>query len=192
MIVPFQDHAHNGVLHNGFGIEVVGADYNHFKAGLYRSWLVDPQSIVVELPTTRSGFMTDYASYQKERTRIGGHSDTYELARRVVLNRILRERARKTYKIKLKFPSDYDLTNVVFTPGNSPFGEIIPQITPTIIKYPVSETMTMQGVEVDLAYRVTCIEEEPRRAVAVANDKNPYADSLTAALHGMNFFDSNP
>lgn len=59
LIVPFQDHVHNGVLHNGFGVEIIGADYANYRAGFYRAWLKTGNRIVVQLPTVNSG-MTDH------------------------------------------------------------------------------------------------------------------------------------
>ena len=104
LIVPFQDHPDNGILHNGFGIEIIGADFNHYRAGLYRGWLRTANKVVIQLPTGRSTLTRFNDAYQRERARLGGHSEAYELARMVVRNRILGNRNCQTYNLELVFP----------------------------------------------------------------------------------------
>lgn len=188
LIVPFQDHVDDGVLHNGFGVKVVGADYSLYRAGAYKAWLRSSHEMVIRIPTARSTLLGSYGPYQKERGRIGGHSETYEVARAVVRNRILASTERGYYQLHIVFPSEYDLTNAIFSPGTAPFGPIIPQVTPVLVKTKVTESKTLTGIEVDLAFRVSAVEEEPRRAIAaIRNDDT--ADALAKALHGMDFDD---
>lgn len=190
LVVPFQDHVDDGVLHNGFGIEVIGADYSLYKEGVvYKAWLVNSHEMVIRLPTARSSFLNrNYRPYEKERTRLGGHSETYEMARMVVRNCILDTCERGYYNLRLVFPSDYSLTNAVFSPGHAPFGQITPQVTPVMTKNKVSSQRTLAGIELDIAFRVTASEEEPRRAVAPIR-RGDTAAELEAALNGMTFSD---
>ena len=186
--VPFQDHVHNGILHNGFGIEVSGADFNLFERNLYRAWLVGPHEVVVQFPTARNALLgrNAQANYDANRARLGGHSETYEVARMVIRNRIRANAEREYYKILLKFPQEYNLTNGVFTPHAAPYGEIQPQITPVLTDALIDQASgnRLHGVEVDIAYRVTIVEEEPRRAMDV-QAQNPAAEMLQNALRGM-------
>ena len=140
----------------------------------------------MQLPTARSTFLTTegLASYQEQRARIGGHSDTYEVARLVVRNRIMSQTERKSYFLRIMFPSEFSLTNAVITPNHSPFGEIDPQITPVEVSIAVSSSRTIKGLEVDMSFAVTIVEAEPRRAVA-GTTENPHAQQLDDAVNGM-------
>lgn len=191
MLVPFQDHVHQGVLNNGFGIEITGADFTSFRSGRYRAWLRNSHEVVLQLPVARSTFLTEtgITSYQAQRQRLGGHSDTYEVARMVVRNRILAKPSRLVYFVLLVFPAEYELTNSVFSPNGGVAGEIAPQITPVEIQNRISATRNAGAIEIDIAFAVTIIEEEPRRAINVAGD-NQYADQMDQALAGMTFNDN--
>jgi len=142
----------------------------------------------VQLPTARSSFITGHANYEANRQRLGGHSETYEVSRMVVRNRIIGQLGREFYKIRVRFPEEYNLTNAVFTPGATPFGEITPQVTPVLVNQVVDHASdrSMSGVELDIAFRITLVEEEPRRA-AIAPQQNPAAALLQKAMNGMDF-----
>jgi len=187
VLVPFQDHPDNGVLHNGFGIEILGADFNAYREGGYRAWLKSTREVVLQLPVARSTFTTDHSrvSYQAQRQRLGGHSETYELARTVVRNRILGQNtSRRVYFLLLVFPNDFELTNAVFSP-NSTMGEIEPQITPVEVSNLINTSRTILGVELDIAWAVTIIEDEPR-TVTAAQD-SCHAQDLEKVFDGMTF-----
>lgn len=186
IIVPFQDHVDNGVLHNGFGVEVVGADFRLFREGVYRAWLCTSNTIIVQLPTVCSTLIHHVANYTNERQRLGGHSETYEVARMVVRNRILANSARQHYNLEVVFPQEYELTNAVFSPGASPLGRIDAQVTPVLVPCQVSDTRTLTGIEIDLCFAVTIVEEEPCIATAPIG-QNGEADQLNQMLQGMNF-----
>ena len=188
ILVPFQDHPNNGVLYNGFGLEIEGADFSMYRKGHYRAWLRGEHEIVVHLPVSRSSFIDpkSISSYDTQRTRLGGHSETYEVARMVVRNRILSNKSRQTYFLLVVFPDEFTLTNAVFTPHRTPFGEIDPQITPVEVGSQVSESRVIKGIVVDIAFAVTIVEDEPRRATAIAT-QNPQAESLDQAMSGMVF-----
>lgn len=192
-LVPFQDIPSHGVLHNGFGIEISGADYNNFREGRYRAWLRNHHEVVLRLPTVRSTMLTPHghASYEAQRQRLGGHSDTYEVSRMVVRNRLLANEGRQKYHLLLVFPREYDLTNAVMTPHHSPFGEIEPQITPVEVNNVVGTGRSIVGIEVDIAFAMTIVEEEERRAVATATDK-PQAQAMDDAMQGMTFVAAPP
>lgn len=189
-LVTFQDYPSNGVLYNGFGIEIHGADFNMYRQGRYRAWLRNPRSMVVELPSSRSTFMTEVGltSYQAQRQRLGGHAATYETARLVARNRVLAQQARHTYFLLLAFPEEFELTNAVLSP-NSVNGEIAAQITPVENAAQINPTRTVVGLEVDVAWAITIVEEEPRRVTAVAAN-NVQANDLDQAMDGMLF--ANP
>ena len=184
LIVPFQDHVDNGVLHNGFGIEITGADFRQYRQGRYRAWLRTTNRVVVQLPTARSGFVHEIDNYNRQRHQLGGHSETYEVARMVVRNRILANVARQSYNLELVFPDTFELTNAVFSPGTSPLGRINPQVTPVIIPCQVAEGRVMHGIEVDLCFCVTIVEEEPCVA-NFAGEENDDKAALNQALAGM-------
>lgn len=186
LIVPFQDHVDHGILHNGFGIEIVGADFANYRAGLYRAFLRTSNRVVVQIPTARSSLMRHYDNYVEQRRRLGGHSETYEVARMVVRNRIMARPIRQHYNLELVFPEEYELTNAVFSPGTAPLGRIEPQVTPVLIPCQVSSQRTVVGIECDLCFAITIVEEEPRVATT-AVDHNADADALDAALEGMTF-----
>ena len=188
VLVPFQDLSDNGVLNNGFGIEIHGADMDLFRAGSYRAWLRNGNEMVVSFPASRNSFLSPegIASYQAQRQRIGGHSDTYEVARMVVRNRIMSNRDRQLYYLLIRFPEEYTLTNAVITPARAPFGECDPQITPLESPAHLENNRVVNGLAVDIAFRVTIVEDEPRRAVAGVAD-NAHAQMLDDAINGMNF-----
>lgn len=186
LIVPFQDHTDNGVLHNGFGIEVLGADFAMYKEGKYKAWLRTTHSVVVQFPTAPSSFLKHVLLYQRERNRLGGHSETYEVARRVVLNRLLANVSRQTYTVEFVFPEEYELSNIVFSPNSAPLGQIDPQVTPVLIPTAVNETTTLTGIVVDVCFAVTIVEEEPRVAIP-SGDINQEAGQLDTLLQGMTF-----
>ena len=186
VLVPFQDLTSQGVLYNGFGIEIHGADLELFRNGSYRGWLRNGHQMVIQLPTSRGSFLTQEGvdSYARQRTRIGGHANTYEVARLVVRNRMMQNRDRQVYFLLLQFPHDFTLTNAVITPNHAPFGEASPQITPVEVLARVDNTRVVNGLVVDIAFRVTIVEDEPRRAVAVGAD-NPHAEMLENVMNGM-------
>ena len=188
LLVPFQDYPSGGILYNGFGVEISGGDFGNYREGRYRAWLKSSHEIVLQLPVARSTLLTQHGinSYQAQRQRLGGHSETYEVARMVVRNRIQAQGARHVYYLLIVFPAEFELTNAVFTPNNSPYGEITPQITPVEVSNPIDEQRCIRGIEVDIAFGVTIIEEEPRRAIA-GTSSNPHADALANALNGMKF-----
>jgi len=186
LIVPFQDHTENGVLHNGFGVEVLGADFALYKEGFYKGWLRTPNIMILQVPSVSSSLLCHSDSYTRERSRIGGHSETYEVARQVVVNRILSNAKRQTYTLQLVFPEEYELTNSVFSPNNSPLGRINSQVTPVLIPNKVNANTTLTGIVVDVCFRVTIVEEEPRVALA-SSDQNPEAEHLDTLLSGMMF-----
>lgn len=69
MLILFQDHADDGVLHNGFGIEILGADFNLFKKGYYKAWLVDASTVIPvgrlrQLCTIQKGAYTDWRAFR--------------------------------------------------------------------------------------------------------------------------------
>lgn len=74
----------------------------------------------------------------------------------------------------------------MFTPGNAPFGRIAPQVTPVLVRSQVSSDRTVVGIEVDLAYAVTIVEEEPRQAANRPTENDDEA-ALDVAMQGMSF-----
>lgn len=186
LIVPFQDHTHNGVLHNGFGVEITGADFTLFRDGLYRGWLTDTNKVVLQIPVGRSSLLRHVDNYQRERNRLGGHSDTYETARMVVVNRINAQEERQTYFLELVFPEEFELTNAVFTPANVPYGRITPQVTPVLTPVEISATRTINNIAVDIRFAVTIVEDEARVATAQAAN-NPDMEQINNAIQGMTF-----
>ena len=91
LLVPFQEHPSSRILYNGLGVEVTGADFENYWKGCYQAWLESSNEMVLQLPTACSTFVTQpgIESYQAQRHRIGGHSDTYEVSRMVVRNQII-------------------------------------------------------------------------------------------------------
>ena len=142
--------------------------------------------MVLRVPVARSTLMTEHGmfSYGQQHQRLGGHSETYEVARMVVRNRILANQKRQYYHLLLVFPQDFALTNAVFTPHHAPFGEIAPQITPVEVCNEVGGGRTVLGVELDVAFAATIIEDEPRRATPAATD-NEHTQAVNNAMLGM-------
>ena len=119
-------------------------------------------------------------------TRLGGHSDTYETARMVVVNRINAQEERQTYFLELVFPEEFELTNAVFTPANVPYGRITPQVTPVLTPVEISATRTINNIAVDIRFAVTIVEDEARVATAQAAN-NPDMEQINNAIQGMTF-----
>lgn len=191
-MIPFQDHTHDGVLHNGFGVEIT-ADYHQFNLDLYKAWLRSDTEVVVTLPTVDFAFSDAYGSYEQTRDSLNAKqllkqfSSTYEVARMVVRNRINLNAERKSYNVLLKFPYGVSLTNSVFTPGNAPFGTIAPQVVPQGVPVIFGDDGALQSTKnlsVRLAWRISCVEDEARRAVH-APTVNPSATALKNAMSGM-------
>lgn len=144
------------------------------------------------MPVARSTLFTDHGlrSYQAQHGRLAGRSETYEVARMVVRNRLLGTNMtvnRKVYFLLLVFPRDYELTNNVFSPG-SQMGAIEPQITPVEVSNQISGTRVVLGLELDIAFALSIVESEPR--TMIANTDTLHAQELDDALQGMVF--SNP
>jgi hypothetical protein len=199
-LIPFKDHSFEGVLHDGFGIELT-ADYHQFKADKYKAWLRNENEIVVQLPTEDTSFLEQFKSYEDTLTKLQVKtpkmfSDTYEVARMVVRNKILdsAKKDRQVYHILLKFPSSsamkvggIELTNAVFTPSRVPYGLIDPQVVPQAVKVvygPDTGPLTSNNISIRLAWKVTVVEAEPRRAVQ-APTSNPSEKTLEDAILSM-------
>jgi hypothetical protein len=199
-LIPFKDHIDGGVLHDGFGIEV-SADYHLFKADKYKAWLRSPNEVVVQLPTADTAFLHQYSSYDSTRDKLQvldktKFSETYEVARMVVRNKLLDNMDRQTYKVLLKFPSTtdvklggFDLTNAVFTPARVPYGLIDPQVVPQgveVIYGPDSAPKKTHNLSIRLAWKISIVESEPRRAIQ-APSANPSEKTLESAIQSMSF-----
>lgn len=186
LVIPLSDHNQDGILHNGFGIEIPSASLMLFKNDAYKAWLRNPHEMVLQLPTASFPFLYDTTSYSRERMRLKGHSESYELGRMVVRNRIMdmEHQDRLYYNLLLVFPEEFTLTNAVFTPTQSPFGRITPQVTPHVHKFKLDQTNEITNLEVSIAFRVTIVDAEPRRSLPPTTNNQSEA-SLAAAVNGM-------
>jgi hypothetical protein len=197
-LIPFKDHIQGGVLHDGFGIEIT-ADYHQFKEDKYKAWLRNSNEIVVQLPSDDTAFLHQFKSYETTRDKLqklakDKYSETYEVARMVVRNKILANKDRESYYILLKFPSTtdeklggFELTNAVFTPNRVPFGLIEPQVVPQAVQVvygPDTLPIMTHNVSIRLSWKVSIVEAEPRRAIH-APTANPSEKTLEDAIQSM-------
>jgi hypothetical protein len=171
-VFAFTDQEKDGVLHNGFEIELEG-DLRFFVDDKYKAHLISGTEILVEMPSVNFSFLYETEQYMEHVTAFNMYYQRTAEARAVTRNMILNDESRQTKFILLRFPENIELSNQHYSADNeTDSGEIESKIIP------IQSTFNFHGrtygkTFASIIWRVSIVENKKRdvRAPTVNRDE---------------------
>jgi hypothetical protein len=118
----------DGALYDGYEITVDG-DMRDVIADKYKAWLRSHNEVVVQIPSIGTVFLNNAAFFNERMKEAKVHCARTQESHDVARNKILKDEKRQTKRLLLRFPSDKELSNTVYSP-KSLGGEIELQVVP--------------------------------------------------------------
>lgn len=180
----------NNQRHHGYEIRTSG-DVRDVLMGLLKAELLDGTDIKVTLPAGEAhAFVYSYAKLRTEMAQQGTSNEACARAH-ITDGATLRSEEYKTQEVIIRIETGEELTNAIFTPSRSPYGEIEPALTTLVEDYEIrlDHTEQMRNTTAHISWKVTRVENFFRSAGANkdAGDTNILAAMLrTRASIGGN------
>jgi len=184
MIIKFKDIKKDGVFRNGFYIELE-CDVRDYLNEKYKARLISPNEILFEMPAIKFSFLHDRDERVQIMKDFGIFCENIQGWIDVYRNRVNENRERNVKKVTLAFPEHIVLTNEIFYP-ESRNGELEGELLPYQKEVDEIEGMTIS--KSIIVWKVTIVEEEPRRYDQANESAKKAIDKLTKKLKGTRIF----
>lgn len=182
-IFHFTGKKESGKLHNGFAIEME-VDPRDVKDGRYAAYLLpNCHQVFLKVPGQTSTYRIDH--HLVATIEQANHCSRIQEARDVSRNAIEKDETRMCKHILLKFPSNMELSNAIYStnPRDS-------QMKMTIVPYPIKFDFAggeFQLLKCRVVWKLHLVEEEERIVEEAREKSRTAADELADALKGMTF-----
>jgi hypothetical protein len=180
-VFGFENVNADGVLHDGFEIVVYG-DFRDVNDDKYHAFLCNPNEILFEMPSMNHAFLYEHVKltdWMKEAKVFHPRTqESYDITR----NAILKNKDRQTKRLKLRFPSEVQLSNSSYSPKSTD-GEIECEFVPVRSEFVLNgRNYITTGARV--SWKESVVETD-KREVAASKETNRAAAKLSEKLASM-------
>jgi len=183
-IIKFKDIKKDGVFRNGFYIELE-CDVRDYLNEKYKARLIGPHEILIEMPAIKFSILHDRDERVQIMKDFGIFCENIQGWIDVYRNRVLENKDRNVKKVTLAFPEHIVLTNEIFYP-ESRNGELEGELLPYQKEvYEIEDMIISKSI---IVWKVTIVEEEPRRYDQANESAKKAIDKLTERLKGTKIF----
>jgi hypothetical protein len=175
----------SGVLRNAFLIKMPG-DARHFHDKAYNATLHSPGEVLLEVPSTSSGFLYHPVQYQNGFNKTGQYYPRTHTALSVHRRNLIKNPSRQVKKLLLHFGEGVELDNKPFSPqsAETALETFLMTFVTTLVLPDKSELTTSES----FIFWYIAIKEAEDRVCEVLAEEEKHAIKLMAACTGKSMY----
>lgn len=175
-VFEFTDVNKDGILHNGFELVLYG-DLRDVYNDKYHAFLYNRNEILVQMPSINHSFLYESDKLMAKMREANVYCARTQESHDVARNKILKNDNRQKKRLLLSFPSDFELSNTIYSPQSTD-GEIESEFVPFGSAFDINGKKYTTTVA-RISWKVSIVETDKREVKASSKDSCCQAFSKT-------------